>query len=163
MNAWWQNLSARDRRVLRIGALILAALIYWALLFDPAQAARRRLQDQVATAESDLAFMQQAAQQLARSAGSGSVSPLDRAGRSLLAVADSSAREARLGNAIKRIEPVAAGRVTVWLEAADFDQIAAWLEQLETRYRIQVDEFSFQRTPVVGTVDARIGLLDPVD
>ena len=91
------------------------------------------------------------------------MSPLDRAGRSLLAVADSSAREARLGNAIKRIEPVAAGRVTVWLEAADFDQIAAWLEQLETRYRIQVDEFSFQRTPVVGTVDARIGLLDPVD
>ncbi|MGD9584813.1 MAG: type II secretion system protein GspM [Lysobacterales bacterium] len=160
MNVWWQNLSARDRRVVWIGAAILSLLLYWAALLDPAQSARHRLAGQVAAAETDLAFMQQAAQQLARLPGSGVSSPLDRAGRSLLAVADGSAREARLGNAIKRIEPVSASRATVWLEAADFDVVAAWLEQLESRYGIRVDEYSFQRAQATGTVDARIGLLD---
>lgn len=160
MNAWWQNLSAGDRRIVLLGTTVLALLLYWAVLFDPAQAGRRRLAAQVAAAETDLAFMQQASRQLASLHGSGASSPLDRAGRSLLAVADGSARDARLGNAIKRIEPVSASRVTVWLEAADFDVVAAWLEQLEARYGIRVDEYSFQRAQATGTVDARIGLLD---
>lgn len=160
MTPWWQNLSARDRRIAQVGVVTLALLLFWALLFDPTQAARRRLADQVAAAETDLSFMQQASQQLAGMQGGGSVTALDRAGRSLLAVADASAREARLGNAIKRIEPVSSSRVSVWLEAADFDAVAAWLEHLESRYGIRIDAFSFQRTQATGTVDARIGLID---
>ena len=87
----------------------------------------------------------------------------DRGGRSLLALADASAREAQLANVLKRIEPVSAGRVSVWLEAAPFDAMAGWLEQLQNRYGIRAEEFSVSLAAAPGQVDARIVLVDPAN
>lgn len=160
MSAWWQGLSPRDQRVLGIGAGLSALLLLWAALIEPAQSARRSLQAQVQAAETDLAFMQQATQQLAGMQAVGGTHVFDRAGRSLLALADGSAREARLGAAIKRIEPIAANRVNVWLEQANFDDVALWLEQLQSQFGVRIDEFSLQRSTGVGQVDGRLSLLD---
>ena len=160
MIAWWQGLSPRDQRVLGGGALVVALLLLWALLIEPAQSARHSLQAQVQAAETDLAFMQQAAQQLSGLQSAGSSHVFDRGGRSLLALADGSAGEARLGAAIKRIEPIAANRVNVWLEQANFDDVALWLEQLQRQFGVRVDELSLQRGSAVGQVDGRLTLLD---
>lgn len=161
MTRWWRSLSARDQRILRFGGWIGAALLFWAFLWDPTQTARRELQPQLAQAEADLAYMHGAAEQLSSLRSGGTATVFDRAGRSLLALADASAREARLGHAVKRIEPVSSGRVNVWLEAAEFDQVALWLEQLQSAYGIRVDEYSLQRTLGDGKIDGRVSLVEP--
>ena len=84
----------------------------------------------------------------------------DRAGKSLLALADASAREAGLGAALTRAEPVDGARVNVWLERANFDQLAGWLEVLACRYGVGVEELSIERVEGVGLVDARVALID---
>jgi len=163
MSAWWASLAERDRRFLSIGAAIVALLLFWALWFDPLRAARRGLADSVQQGEADLVYMQAAAQRLATLQSGGSASVFDRGGRSLLALADASAREAQLANALKRIEPVSSGRVAVWLEAASFDAMAGWLEQLQQRYGVRAEEFSITRAADIGQVDARVVLVDPAE
>lgn len=163
MNAWWSALAERDRRVLLIGSVVVAAALFWALWFDPLLVARRSLADSVRQGEADLVYMHAASQRLAALQSGGSATVFDRGGRSLLALADASAREAQLANALKRIEPVSSGRVSVWLEAASFDAMAAWLEQLHTRFGVRVEEFSIARAAGVGQVDARVVLVDPAN
>ena len=163
MSAWWSGLSERDRRMLSIGGVVVAVLLFWALWFDPLLQSRRSLADSVKQAEADLVYMQAASQRLAAMQSSGSASGFDRGGRSLLALADASAREAQLANVLKRIEPVSAGRVSVWLEAAPFDAMAGWLEQLQNRYGIRAEEVSVALAAAPGQVDARIVLVDPAN
>jgi general secretion pathway protein M len=161
MKAWWATLAERDRRMLVGGGLVVAAMLFWALWFDPLLQSRRSLADGVRQAEADLVYMQAASQQLAALQSGGSASDFDRGGRSLLALADASAREAQLANALKRVEPVSSGRVSVWLEAASFDAMATWLEQMQARFGVRVEEFSLARVATPGQVDARVVLVDP--
>lgn len=67
-----------------------------------------------------------------------------------------------LANAIQRMEPASNSRVNVWLERADFDQVAIWLEQMELRYGIRVESFQFDRSSQTGLVDGRLTLVDSV-
>ena len=80
MTAWWSNLSERDRRMLSIGAFVVAALLFWALWFDPLLQSRRSLADSVQQAEADLVYMQSASQRLAGLQSTGSASVFDRGG-----------------------------------------------------------------------------------
>ncbi len=163
MNAWWQSLAPRDRRMLQIGSALVVAMLFWALLFEPLQTSRSALVGSVAQAEADLVYMQAASQQLASLHSGGSASVFERGGRSLLALADASAREAQLANALKRVEPVSAGRVSVWLEAASFDATANWLEQLHQRYGVRSEDFSISRGAGTGLVDVRVVLVEPAN
>jgi general secretion pathway protein M len=84
----------------------------------------------------------------------------DRQGKSLLALADASAREAGLQSALRRVEPVGERNVRVGFESANFDQLAQWLELLAGRYGIEAIEFSAERAEGIGLVDARVTLRD---
>jgi general secretion pathway protein M len=138
MRAWWNGLSPRDRTTALVGAIAVAAMLLWALVWEPLESARRSLAQQVVQAEADYAWLQGAAAEVQRARNSGTATPLDRAGRSLLALADATAREAGLGLALKRVEPVSAERVNAWFEGASFDTLATWIEQLGTSYGVVV-------------------------
>jgi general secretion pathway protein M len=162
MRAWWDRLAARDRVALALLAAFVGAVLAWGAVWLPLDRARTRLAAQVTQAEGDLAFMQGAAGELKRLRATGALNPLDRAGKSLLALADASAREAGLGATLKRVEPVGAGRVNVWFEGVPFDALVGWLEQIDQRFGVRADELSAERAAQLGTVDARIGLVETV-
>lgn len=159
MKDWLASLPPRDRRTLVIGVAVVAIALLWAYGWYPLAQSRARLAAQVATAEANLAWMRGAAAQVKglRAAG-GDV--FDRAGKSLLALVDASAREAGLAAALNRAEPVDAARVNVWFEAANFDQLATWMETLAQRHGVSVEELSVERVEGVGLVDARVALID---
>lgn len=163
MKQWWQALSPRDRATLQIAIMVISLLLFWAFLWQPTMSARSSLRTQVAQSEADLGYMQQASATLQTLSAGGSATVFERNGRSLLALADGTAREARLGHAVKRIEPISSGRVNVFLEAAEFDQLAIWLEQLQSMHGVRVDEYSLQRAAGIGTVDGRVSLVENTD
>ncbi len=161
MSAWWQRLSARDRMTLTLGALIATAILLWAFAWQPLTRAHAQLSARVRQSEQDLAWMQHVASTLKQRRAQGSSVGLERAGRSLLALADGTAREAGLEGVLKRVEPVGEGRVNVWLENTGFDHTISWLEGLKNRFGVRVDELSVDRASAPGTVNARITLIDP--
>jgi general secretion pathway protein M len=161
MRAWWATLALRERRALMLGAVVVGAALSWALAIDPLLQAHRRLRADVSTMQRDLAWMREVSGQFATLRNRAGVASLDRGGRSLLALADASAREAGLGVSLKRVEPIGAGRVTVWVEGASFDQLVGWLDSLAVGYGITVDEIALDRGVGLGSADGRVTLADP--
>lgn len=161
MSSWWRRQSSRDRTVLSVGMAVVALLLAWAWVWYPLTQSRAALAAEAAQAEADLLWLRSVAPELQRLRASGTATGLDRAGRSLLALADGTARDAGLGGNLVRIEPAGAGRVNLWFERVPFDAMASWLETLRRQYGVGVDELVVERAIDTGTVDARIGVIDP--
>jgi general secretion pathway protein M len=159
--SWLANLGSRDRLVLLAGAIVVGTALFWVAIWEPLAQSRTSLATQASNAEADLAWMRGTADTLRTLRGSATADVFERGGQSLLALADATAREAGLGAALKRVEPVPnSQRVNVWFEAANFDQLASWLEDLSRRFGVGVDELSVDRLPGVGVVSARVTLAD---
>jgi general secretion pathway protein M len=156
----WDALEPRERRVLALGAVVVLAVIGYLAVWEPLVQSRDEWRLRVAAAETDLAWMRGVAPEvLARRGTAPSATAPD--GRSLLARVDASVREAGLGAALLRVEPVAANQVRVTFEQAGFDALMRWLESLAQRHGTRVTEMSVQRADGVGVVDARLGLEEP--
>ena len=77
-------------------------------------------------------------------------------GRALMALVTRTAREAELS--LQRFEPSGEDSIRVWLEAAPFGQVAAWLEQLAAENGVQVDQAAMDRSGEPGIISARLTL-----
>lgn len=156
---YWNEASQRDRRVLAGGALVVGLLLGWAYVWHPLRQSHAQLEQRVALDRQSLAFVRSAAatiegQRAAPRAGAA------RAGRSLLALADASARDAGLESALRRVEPVNARSVRVTFELASFDAMVLWIEALARDYAVRVTDLSADRADAVGLVNARVTLED---
>lgn len=159
MNAlqrYWRGLGSRERSVLTLAVGALVLVLGYVSLWEPLIDSRNEWRNRVATAQADLAWMRATAPQVRERSGTAPVRGND--SRSLLARADASAREAGLGGALLRVEPVADGQVRVYFEDAGFDAVVRWVETLSAQYGTRVGELSAQRADGVGRVDVRLSL-----
>ena len=58
----------------------------------------------------------------------------------------------------KRYQPVGDSGLSLWLENSAFNQLVLWLERLEKRHGIRVDEISVERAAQDGVVNVRLVL-----
>ena len=157
---WWKGLSLREQRIVAIGAIAAAVLLGWALIWHPLAVKRSELLESVDAQRRDLAYVRVAAAEVERLRATGVRSRADRQGRSLLALADATARGAGLESALKRVEPVGARSVRVSFENANFDALVDWLEDLSRSYGVEASDLSADRADGVGLVNARVTLQD---
>lgn len=157
MNAlrqYWEQLQARERRILSFGGGAAAVLLLYALVWDPFTARIAQLENSVGAQRATLAWMQQAAveaRSLRGSTGSG--------GRSLLALSDETAKAHDLGAAVKRVQPDGQHTVRVWLEGAAFDDLLRWLDTLSGRHGLRIAALNVEHLPnTPGKVNARLTL-----
>lgn len=160
MRTWWQAREPREQKLLAGGAVLAAVLLAWALAWHPLAAKRADLRQRIAIAEGDLVQVRMAAAQVEERRQAGVRGGADRAGRSLLALADASARDAGLGGALKRVEPVDGQAVRVSFEFASFDTLVSWLESLGSDYGIIAATLSADRADAPGLVHAQVLLND---
>ena len=160
MRAWWQRLQERERRMLGIGGVVVALLLGYAFAWYPLAHLRATLATRVARQHDDLAWMRQHLSQAVDLKAQGVRSHADRQGKSLLALADVSARGAGLAGALKRVEPTGGNSVRVSFEIADFDTLINWLDALGRDYGVQVTDFSADKVEGLGLVNARATLED---
>lgn len=154
----WHGREPREQRILAIGALVVVLLLAWALVWHPLSRAQQDLSARLSARQQDLSFMQQAKSQLQSLRQRDEAGGSQRQGRSLLALADASARKAGLGPNIKRIEPLDDKRIRLEYKAADFDVLIAWLSDLKWHYGIDTDDVSLDRAASTGQVNARLTL-----
>lgn len=156
MKTWWNGLSARDRGVLQIGALLAVLMLIWALAWQPLARARHSLRAQAVAQGEALAWMRPAAQQLAAAGGLAQAPSAD--ARSLLARIDAGARAAGLGGSLVSVEPQGSHRVRATFSASDFDTLVRWLQQVSGQ-GVALEQLSVSRASA-GRVDARVLLAE---
>jgi general secretion pathway protein M len=157
---WWKGLAANERRMLGVGAPIAIVLLGWALIWHPLAARRTELAQTIDNQRRDLAYVHQGATEIGRLQVTGKQSRGDRQGKSLLALADATARSAGLEAALKRVEPVGARSVRVSFEGANFDAMVQWIEALSKNYAVEASDLSADRADGIGLVNARVTLQD---
>ena len=150
LKAWYAGLQERDRRVVLIGSVVLAALILVAGILS-LQSAVSAAEKRAESRREDLAWMQQNAPELA-SAGT---TQLNDTREAPVVVVDRVGRESGLGTALRGTQPSPTG-VRVQLEAAPFDTLVTWIATLDQRYGLSIDSISVDRAARPGVVNANI-------
>ena len=156
---WWQSLQPRERQVLAAGAVFLALFLLYAAVLHPFYSSKSRLTQHVQEQQDLIAWMRPASSQIQSLRGrQPSALP---SGQSLLAVVSSSATGAGFGDALKQAQTNNDGSVRLQLQAASFDNLVRWLDQLHGQYGLSAREFTAQRGKSPGTVDATLTLQAP--
>jgi general secretion pathway protein M len=162
MKAWLDSLSARERIMVIVGAIVLVLLLLYALVWSPVRSGYLELQEDVIGQRETAVWMQESAQRLAQLKSSRGSVASGLGGQSLLALADRTARTDGLGDALKRVEPEGSNSVKVWLEGASFDVVIGWLGSLSDKYGVNVDTVTLERVSgMAGRVNARLTLQAP--
>jgi general secretion pathway protein M len=154
----WDALPAREQRVLGGGAIVVVLLLGWAFVWHPASLAREQLALRVSSDRAALAWMRAAQRDVPAMSANGTRAAADRQGKSLLALADVSARGAGLATAHMRVEPTGPRSVRVSFEGVNFDALVGWIEALARDYGVQTTDMSTDRVEGLGLVNARVTL-----
>ncbi len=159
MKEWWNSLSERERLMLGAGGvLLLAAALYfilWTAFFSRLASLRLSVPEQ----RGELAWMREAAGEVARLRPAGQGGAATAAGGSVMAVIDQTAKQEKLGGKLKRIEPDGENGAKVWVEEAAFDDIMRWLQLLESKHTIRATSFAAETAAGPGFVKARLTLV----
>ena len=149
----YQTLSTGDQLALKVlSAFALIMLIVFALII-PASGYQSSAENNYKTRAETLAWMQ---------ANKGAINNLSQLavqrdpGQSLLGIANTTSKN--FGLSFKRYQPEGDNGLSLWLNAASFNNIVLWLERLDKRYGISVKEISVDREELEGTVDVRLVL-----
>ena len=163
IRAWWLGLQARERMMLGVGGVVVAAMLLWAFAWYPLARTRDDLAVRIAQQRDDLAHMRAVSVDITDLRARASRGGMDRQGKSLLALADVTARDGKsgLGNGLKRVEPIGPKSVRVSFEAVKFDSLMTWVDGLGFSYGVQATDLSADRGDGVGIVNARVTLEDP--
>lgn len=158
MMAWWRNLELRQRRVLIAAAVLLTGMFLYVQVWEPLVDARATERERVAEQLALLNWLDALAP-IAEQLRQSGQRPESLGDRSLLGLADQSARAAGLAGALTRIEPAGDNQVRVWLDGADFVATMGWLEQVSRNQPIQVGQLQIDRAQRPGLVNVRVTLV----
>jgi len=156
MKQFIANLSDRERVLLAGGGGAALLLLLFLIAWHPFSRHVERLDENVAAQRELRLWMQHAAAEAKRLRSSAPAR--GGAGQSLLAAADSTARQYGLAAAMKRVEPDGADKVRIRLEQAGFDDMTRWLELLVREHGVRIESITIDGRNQSGTVDARLTL-----
>ncbi|MCC5864726.1 MAG: type II secretion system protein M [Wenzhouxiangella sp.] len=157
MKEWWQSLEARQRTILAGAGLIMLGLALFLWIWEPLAESRQAERERIAQQQALLDWLT-ALTPVARELRLSQTRSSDLGGRSLLGLADQTARAAGLAGALSRIEPAGDGQVRVWLDGAEFVATIGWLQRLSVEYPIEVSQLAIDRGQRSGQVNVRVTL-----
>lgn len=145
--SWWEERVPRERLLLFAMMVVLGVWLALVAIWQPLQAARSRLGDQIVRYQGALSVLQSqpvvAAPVLA---------PDD---RPLNIVITETAAAYQL--TIRRLEPDGQ-RVRVVLDEVVFDSVILWLEAVQQDHGLRVTEIEMTRRPAPGVVNATLAV-----
>ena len=159
MKEWWNGLAPREQRMVLFGGIALVIMAFYFGIWEPVQTQKENLEKAIAEQRAVRDWIQQAAIEVDALRGrSRTGSRAASGGRSLLAVVDQTAKQGKLGPALRRVEPEGTAAVRVWLDQASFDDTVRWLAGLQRDHGIFVSTITVDRQDAPGMVNVRLSL-----
>jgi general secretion pathway protein M len=153
---WFEKLAPRERwLVLAAAAFAIFALVY-ALGIQPLYAARGRAAAELEIRRSLLSDIEQVARRFGPQ--NSATGPVPANGESLVVVIDRSTRERGLGTYLKRNQPEGPNGVRLRLESVPFDDLTAWLADVQTQHKLAAASASFDPSGEPGRVNSNLVL-----
>lgn len=153
LKEWWNQASTRDQLALVIcGGILLFYLSYMVLLKPVIKLRDGQLTTNLAQAEALERVRELAATWINRSENTGG----DNAGRSLVDIVNSSLQKNNLR--MTGMQPSGADDVRLRLEQVPFDNLLAWLYEVEVSQRLQIKDLSVATGSNEGLVSVNVRL-----
>jgi general secretion pathway protein M len=157
LREWFGGLNQREQlSVLALGLALILYLLYM-LAWAPLAERREQLAQQNAGTAESLQRVDAMVSEIMRLRGAGAgAGP---AQRNLTALVNAST--ARYQLQVSRLQPNSRGDIQVRLESASFDDLVAWLDELENREGLLVSEVSITQSGSPGRVNATVRIGQP--
>ncbi len=148
MRAWFESLESREQLFVGIGALAVAIIVFWGLVWLPLDTGQRNMQASVADWQRSLTELR------AIGASMQATKSTQRQKRvtsndSPVVIVDKTLRAQGLNNTVQRQQPTPNG-VRVEFENVAFDQLVVWLGELNTKHAMEVQAGSLSLASRAG-------------
>ena len=150
---WWRGLQPRERVLVGGGAVTLALLLFYFLLWAPLHRDLARLRTEVPKAAEQLATMRVQAARAKQLRGS---APVQTKGGGILSFVEQSATTFNIRPNIKQVAPEGNNAVRLVVDAVAFDTLVTWLANLHKQGGIRIDNATLEAQPTPGLVNARL-------
>lgn len=161
MQAWYNALSSREKQTLLIGGILLTALLFWTFVWQPVQDEHHKLTRQVEQKQALVQWMQQASQQVKQLQTKGSsntpANVKKRQGNPQIIV-DKALKQFKLDQASPSLKSKGKDGVKLSLKSAPFNTFISFLQTLETKHGLQIDDFSIRPSKTEGAADISVSL-----
>ncbi len=159
MRAWFESRNESEKRLLTLAALVVAGALYFLLVIDPMSQANVRLATRLSAAQELQAHLSKLADEMKSLGGAASKQRTTLPpGASLLNVVTTSAHAAGVQQHTKKMAPVGANALSLYLDDMPFNELAQWLVNLDQQQGIEVERATIEALPVIGTVRADLTL-----
>lgn len=156
----WQLLAARERRAVIGAAALLAVVLAWLLLFEPAWVGRQRVSGELPALRAQLAQMEQLAGEAQRL---GAVPAAGDTPQAIQAQLRESIASAGLASALAQLTH-SGGLFDLRFKSVPYAAWLAWLDSAVRETRLRVVDAAVTREAGLGVVSARLALeLPPRD
>jgi type II secretory pathway component PulM len=151
MKAWFQQLTQREQIYLLVVTFAVALYLLYVVIAAPLGEARDRMAQQNVAVASSLQRVDQMVSRILYLRESGE---RPNSGRNLTTLINSSTSAMNLP--VSRLQPNSRGEIQVRLESAAFDDLIAWLHQMEYGESLLVREVSITQAGNAGRVNATV-------
>ena len=151
MKEWFAGLNQREQLSLLVLGIALALYLLYMVAWAPLAERRSELAVQNEAVAQSLQRVDAMVSEIIRLREGGGASA---SRRNLTSLVNQST--GRHGLQVSRLQPNSRGDIQVRLENAVFDDLVAWLDEVENRERLLVTESAITRTGNVGRVNATI-------
>lgn len=151
MKAWFMQLTQREQLYLLVLGVALGLYLLYMVVAAPLGQARENLEQQNVAVASSLQRVDQMVSRILHLRETGT---RPGSGRNLTSLINSST--AAMDLPVSRLQPNASGEIQVRLESAAFDDLLAWLHQMEYRESLLVREVSITQAGSTGRVNATV-------
>ncbi len=157
MKSWFNDLEAREKLLVSVGAAFVIFALFYALLWAPLGKSNARLADDIEDAQKTLLELRRVEGRMV--APSGSQTSRSNSNQSLAILVSQSVNKFSLKDALTRNNPSADdASVTVRFENAGFESLVGWLADLEAAHGLSIRSSSFNKADINGRVDATVTL-----
>lgn len=156
-SGYWSRLNRRQQLLMGGAGLVLIGALLFVWVWEPLAESRQLERERVASQRALLDWLE-AVEPAAQALRQGRTGARDMGGRSLLGLADQTARAAGLAGALTRIEPVGENQVRVWLDDAEFTATMRWLESVSINHPVRAAQLDVERGRSTGLVNVRVTL-----
>jgi general secretion pathway protein M len=155
---WFNQLTSRERRTLMIGTVMLGGILFYFLVWEPFVTARTQLENIVASQQSTLQWMNDAAAEVQQLQQRPQTKPSKKSTQSIISLIDKSTRIGALRGTNKRIEAKGQQEVRVTFEEVSFTDLMRWLKKLYNQHQIQISTISIEQKHKPDKVKVRLTL-----